>query len=154
LLGSGQLDEAAQLYEEALAILAETKQPTFAGPFLGSLATLLHEQGRLEAAVEHFERALTGMRETGNLRYEGLMLGYLAAARAGLGQVDRAEAEVAEAERRSAEVGDPRHVFCNRLHRAFVDVARAKEASSAGDLERAALGLARRTRLWSRRTSL
>ena len=72
------MEEARELYEQALAIVREAGNRRVEGIVLGNLATVHQEQGRMEEARELYEQALAIDREVGNRRFEGIVLGNLA----------------------------------------------------------------------------
>jgi tetratricopeptide (TPR) repeat protein len=128
----GKRADARARYERAVAALTTLRDDRFLGISLGNLGMLDFEEGRLDGALAHEERARKLLARAGDLRSESLALGRLAAILAMLGRTREALGTAVQAERMAARHdGVARGAV--RLFRAFVDVARARDARVAGD---------------------
>jgi tetratricopeptide (TPR) repeat protein len=86
----GQIPQAIDLYQQALAIFRETGNRASEGAVLGNLGACYYELGQLPQAIDLYEQALTVSRETGSRANEGSILSGLGICCRQLGQLPRA----------------------------------------------------------------
>ena len=65
------MEEALQVYEEALALARELGDRSSEGAILGNLGLLQHDRGRMTEAREHYQQALASAREGSHRQFEG-----------------------------------------------------------------------------------
>ena len=104
----GQVERAAEYYEQALAILKEIGDGRGEGNQLGNLGSAYYFLGQVERAIEYYEQALAIAKEIGDRRGEGSDLGNLGLAYYALGQVERAIDYYEQALAIAKEIGNGR----------------------------------------------
>lgn len=134
----GDLRGARAHMDAADALLTELGDRRLQAIVSGNRGILEQEEGDLERARACHERALTILREVGDRRSEALCLGRLASAQASAGWIDDAEGCLAAADRLLSRFADPLAAAAVDIDRAFVDLARAREAVRSGDARRRA----------------
>ncbi len=139
-LSMGRLDEAEPLFLVALARQRELGHARFEGLALANLAMVAHDRGELRAARDRYQEALDLLRACGEARFAAMALPFFAAAEAALGLLGEARADFAAARALPAGM-DPAHEGVLDALEGFLDLAAAREASSASIDE--ALGRAR-----------
>ena len=149
----GNRVEARARYLRSVEALTALGDDRFLGITLGNLAMLEFEEGELESARTRAEKGRTLLARAGDLRSEALAVGRLSAILAASGLAREALASSVLAERMAAR-HDTAVRGTVRLLRAFVDVAKAREARARGDLATAENALmAARTRVRDATTS-
>ncbi|HEY2515002.1 MAG TPA: protein kinase [Polyangiaceae bacterium] len=132
----GKRTEARARYARSVEALTALGDDRFLGITLGNLAMLDFEVGELASARARAEKGRTLLARAGDMRSEALAVGRLSAILAMSGLAREALASSVLAERMSAR-HDAAVRGTVRLLRAFVDVAKAREARERGDLSTA-----------------
>ena len=87
---SGQLKEAAQFYQQALAIYREIGDRSEIANSLNHLGFAYKSIGQYQQAIEYYQQELTLRRELGDRRQEGYSLTNLGITYGSLGQYHKA----------------------------------------------------------------
>ena len=129
----GQVQEARDHYEAALAIYREMGNRRAEGILLASLGTVHFNQGRMKEAREYYEAALSIHREVGDRLTEGAVLGNLGNLHHEQGRVEEARSCYEAALAIHREVGNHRDegVMLNNLGLLHQNQGRMKEARSS-----------------------
>lgn len=127
----GQLEDAHLELKRALACLRAVGDRPFEAHLLGYLGAVHHERGQLDAAREAYGKSLSMLREVRDLRLEGVFSAARPAVLALKGAFGHAQNDLATAQRRFDEVGDPALLVALELHRAAVQLSQA--LASPGD---------------------
>jgi predicted ATPase len=132
----GAFTRARQHYQQGLGLLVEASDARLCAITLGNLGVLEQECAAWQRARHCHERALALFAPLADPYSEALCLGRLGATLATLGATAQAEDHLNRAQRlvRSAE---PSRLEAVRLQRAFLELALAREAFEAGDVEAA-----------------
>jgi len=102
----GQMEQAIDHHQQALAISRETGSRRDEGADLGSLGNAYYLLGQTEQAIDHYQQALAIAREIGYRLGEGNHLGNLGNAYRFLGEVERAIDHYQQALAIAREIGD------------------------------------------------
>jgi len=105
----GQMEQAIDHTQQALAISRETGDRRGEGIDLGNLGVAYGDLGQIEQAIDHNQQALAIARETGDRRGEGIDLGNLGIVYANLGQMEQAIDHTQQALAIARETGDRRN---------------------------------------------
>jgi tetratricopeptide (TPR) repeat protein len=133
----GQVEQAIEYYEKALAIDREIGDRRNEGALLGRLGLAYADMGQAEQAIEHYQQALAIAREVGDRRNEGEWLGGLGNAYSALGQAERAIEQYEQALEIARELGDRVNegTWLTNLGRSYAGLGQADRAREC--LERA-----------------
>ncbi len=134
----GRLEAARRDLETAAALCLEANERRLWAGLVGHLGCVAHEQGEIDEAAGHYRAAIAALGEEGARRMEGLFLACLGGLEAGRGKLAEARTALDAADVRAHDYGDANDAAIVATHRALLDVALAREAAAAGDLERAA----------------
>jgi tetratricopeptide (TPR) repeat protein len=126
----GRIADAARRFGRAILHLETAEDPRLLAIAIGSLGMLELGEGRVAIALAHHQRAHALLQEAGDPRSWALCLGRLGAALACQGSLEEATAAMASGERVARRDGVARDTL--RLFRAFLDLARAREALAEG----------------------
>ncbi|MFK7986866.1 MAG: AAA family ATPase [Sandaracinaceae bacterium] len=107
-LAQRRLDEAEELYREALTVLDARLDPVAVGLAEGNLAILQQELGRFDEAAEHYQRGIDRLRRVGHRHFRAHLAGYAGALEHERGELHAAVARYGEATDVLATVGDAR----------------------------------------------
>ncbi len=102
----GRVEDAIELYQEALAIAREICDRWGEGFLLGNIGRAYRDLGQVERAIPLLEKALAIAREVDDLRGASDRLGNLGVAYHVLGQIERASALYEEALAIARDIGD------------------------------------------------
>jgi DNA-binding CsgD family transcriptional regulator len=119
---AGRFDAARQHGETARRLAAEIGDPTLAGAMADLTMGLLElAEGRIEAAAEVLESVLREPRASGPTREDPMLTGAWGQVLAARGDLDGAEAVIADAVRLAVQVGDGlQYGFCLGWHVALL----------------------------------
>lgn len=123
----GELEAAEERLSEALHVHRETGHERFVGIAEADLAGLCFERGASQLAREHAEVAVQVLAAAGDRAQLAVARALLAATLATLGEIQRAEATLADASQVSVDAPTKETV---RTYAAHLHVARALEAAS------------------------
>ena len=132
----GHLEDALAELKRALACLRAVGDRPFEAHLYGYLGAVHHERGQLDPAKDAYTKALLVLREVRDLRLEGVFSAARAAVFALKGAFGHAKNDLATAQRRFEEIGDPALLVALELHRSAV---RLSEALASGADPQAAL---------------
>jgi len=126
----GQMEQAIENYEQALAISREIGDRHNEGALLGGLGNAYRGLGQVKQAIENYEQALAISREIGDRHNEGTWLGSLGQAYRDLGQVEKAIEYYHQALAISRQIGDRRRegALLGKLGPAYLDLGQVEKA--------------------------
>jgi predicted ATPase len=133
------LTEAREHFADALSLLERAADDRYIAITRSNLGALEHEMGNLESARAHHEQALSRFERLGDVRSESLCRGRLSAVLSSMVHLDEAAVQLEIGETLLRGSGDRVASITLRVYGAFLRVAQARRARSAGELDRAAL---------------
>ena len=131
---SGAFTRARQHYQQALTLLVEASDARLSAITLGNLGVLEQECAAWQRARHCHEQALALFAPLADPYSEALCLGRLGATLATLGATAEAEDHLSRAQR-LVRAAEPSRLEAVRLQRAFLELALARQAFEAGDVE-------------------
>ncbi len=131
----GDFDKALTHTERALQIFRDLGMQRLVGSALGNIATVLAESGRLEEGSATCRRAIEAVRSAGDTLQEGVFLAHLGGMQASLGFIEDARASFLAADIILKRIKDDPIAALADLQRGHLDLALAREAEVAGDVE-------------------
>lgn len=136
--GQGRLEAARRDLEAGAARCLQLGERRLWAGLIGHLGSVAHEQGELDEAATHLRAAIAALAEEGARRMEGLFLATLGGLEACRGHIAEARTALDAADVRARDYGDAVDAAIAGAHRALLDLALARDAAAAGDVERAA----------------
>ena len=133
---AGELAQAEEHYTRCLTLM-QAGNRRLEGVVIGCLGVIRAEQGRYAEGLERVTRAVQLFLDASDRYHAGVFQTFRAGVLAALDRVDESIAAFADAERVLGEIGVHVSFGEGELYRAFLDLARARQAMREGDPEKA-----------------